>query len=344
MRKSMKTSHHTGTRQWNNFVLFCLSLIALLAFVSNDLRAQTCDMASDIDAATRTQVQQAAQRYFEMASKGDAASLQQNAIPSLASNFGGIQSSLSDNKDNLTGASAEPQGTYVLSLDQAPAGGRAEFFCGIYNSPDRVSFVIPGLQPGKYGVVVENVSGGKQPLKLTFVLQNLSGSWKLGGMYPKHSQIAGHDQDWYITQARQYKTKGDNLVAWYYYLTAWDMVAPVDFMFTAAKDKVGDEMQSIRPPDLPSTQKPLTISGNGKTYQVVQMFPVEYENGLYLVFKYSVPALASNGEMFADNTNAMKVMIAKYPQFRDAFAGLVARALTPAGQDYGTPMAINNIK
>lgn len=307
--------------------------------------AQTCDMGDDIDPATRTAAQQAAQKFFQMATRGDSAGLQQNAIASLASDFSGIQYSLTESKANLTGATAEPQGTYLLTNPSTAPSGRAEFFCGIFNSPDRVSFVIPSLAAGKYAVVVENVTGGKEPMKLTFVLQqDASGVWKLGGLYPRQSKTAGHDQEWFLAQARQYKAKGENYNAWYYFLTAWDMAAPVDFMYTAAKDRIADEMQPVRPADLPSSDKPLSVSGNGKTFQVVQMFPVEYDNGIYLVFKYRVPQLGNNGQMFADNTDAMRAMVTKYPQLRQAFAGLVARALDPSGHDYGTPMAMNNIK
>jgi hypothetical protein len=323
---------------------FCF-LLLFVFFLTSFSYAQTCDMGDDIDAATRTAAQQAAQRYFQMAARQDVASLQQNAIPSLASDFSGIQYSLTENKANLTGASAEPQGAYLLTQPSTAPSGRAEFFCGIFNSPDRVSFVLPNLAPGKYAVVVENVSGGKQPMKLSFIMQqDGSGAWKLGGLYPRSSQIAGHDQEWFLAQARQYKAKGENYNAWYYYLTAWDMAAPVDFMYTAAKDRIADEMQAVRPADLPSSDKPLTVSGNGKTFQIVQMFPVEYDNGVYLVFKYKVPQLGSNGQMFADNTDAMRAMVTKYPQLRGAFAGLVARALDTSGHDYGTPMAMNNIK
>ena len=342
MLKIMNVLVSTDTKSHllRNACLLCLILVV----VHGLLLGQTCDMGDDIDASTRTAVQQAAQRYFQMAVKGDGTSLQQNAIASLASNFGSVQYSLTENKANLTGATAEPGGTYLLSETAAAPNGRPEFFCGIFNSPDRVSFVIPGLSPGKYAVVLENVSGGKQPMKLAFVLQQEAGSWKLGGLYPRQNQTAGHDKDWYLAQARQYKTKGENYNAWFYYLTAWDASAPVDFMYNVAKDRIADEMQPVRPPDLPSPERPLSISANGKTFQVVQMFPVEYENGLYLVVKYRVPQLGNNAQMFSDNTDAMRAIVTKYPQLRGAFAGLVARALDPSGSDYGTPLAMNNIK
>ncbi len=345
MSEIMRTPRRLRTQQ--ALFLERTGLLFLLFFfcLCSISRAQTCDMGDDIDPAIRTSAQQAAQKFFQMATKGDSAGLQQNAIPSLASDFSGIQYMLTDNKADLTGATATTQGTYLLTNPATAPGGRAEFFCGIFNSPDRVSFVIPNLSAGKYAIVVLDASGGKAPMKLTVVMQqDASGAWKLGGLYPRQSQIAGHDQEWFLAQARQYKAKGQNYDAWYYYLTAWDMTAPVDFMYTAAKDRLADEMQPVRPADLPSSDKPLTVSGNGKTFQVVQMFPVEYDNGIYLVFKYHVPQLGNNGQMFADNTDAMRAMVTKYPQLREAFAGLVARALDTTGHDYGTPMAMNNIK
>jgi hypothetical protein len=345
MSEIMRTPTSFCRKQAYLFERGGLLFLLFFLFLSSPSYAQTCDMGNDVDPAVRTSAQQAAQKFFQMATHGDSAGLQQNAVAPLASDFSGIQYSLTENKANLTGATAEPQGTYLLTNPSTAPNGRAEFFCGIFNSPDRVSFVIPNLAPGKYAVVVENVTGGKQPMQLTFVLQqDASGAWKLGGLYPRQSQIAGHDQEWFLAQARQYKAKGENHNAWYYYLTAWDMAAPVDFMYTVAKDRIADEMQPVRPADLPSSDKPLSVSGNGKTFQVVQMFPVEYDSGIYLVFKYRVPQLGNNGQMFADNTDAMRAMVVKYPQLRGAFAGLVARALDTSGHDYGTPMAMNNIK
>jgi hypothetical protein len=40
----------------------------------------------------------------------------------------------------------------------------------------------------------------------------------------------------------------------------------------------------------------------------------------------------------------MKALVAKYPEFRDAFAGIVARAVEPSGRDYGSMLAMKDIK
>jgi len=40
----------------------------------------------------------------------------------------------------------------------------------------------------------------------------------------------------------------------------------------------------------------------------------------------------------------MKSLVAKYPELRDAFTGVVARAVDPNGRDYGTLLAMKEIK
>jgi hypothetical protein len=40
----------------------------------------------------------------------------------------------------------------------------------------------------------------------------------------------------------------------------------------------------------------------------------------------------------------MKALVAKYPEFREAFSSVVARAVAPSGQDYGTLLAMKDVK
>jgi len=40
----------------------------------------------------------------------------------------------------------------------------------------------------------------------------------------------------------------------------------------------------------------------------------------------------------------MKALVTKYPEFRDAFGGVVARAVDPSGQDYGAMLPMKDIK
>ena len=63
-----------------------------------------------------------------------------------------------------------------------------------------------------------------------------------------------------------------------------------------------------------------------------------------LVVKYQSADVSDTGKTFQDNLAVMKALLAKYPEFRDAFAGIVVRAVEPSGRDYGSMLAMKDIK
>jgi hypothetical protein len=40
----------------------------------------------------------------------------------------------------------------------------------------------------------------------------------------------------------------------------------------------------------------------------------------------------------------MKALVVRYPELRDGFSAIVVRAVAPDGQDYGTLLAMKDIK
>jgi hypothetical protein len=323
-------------------LLVVFAFVFLLAIYIPNTIAQECDTAAEMSPAVRSAIESAAQQYFSMTARGDVFGLRAAAIPSLASNFAGIEKAVIDNKDNYAGAQPSVRGAYLLVAEGAAA--RSQFFCGIFNSPDRVGFVINNLPAGRYAVVIMDSKGGKIPATLSLVLQDMQGQWKLAGFYPKVAQIGGHDGSWYLAKAREYKSKGQAHVAWFYYLKAWDLLAPVPFIGTAQLDKVVDEMQAARPPDLPSDKNPLSLAVSGKTVNVFDMAAVPVGNDLYFLVRYQTPSIANTAQVFQDNAAVMKAVLTKYPEFREAFGGIVARAVEPSGSDYGSLLAMKDVK
>jgi len=221
---------------------------------------------------------------------------------------------------------------------------KAEFLCGVFGAQgqtrDSAEFVIPNLPPGNYGVVILDVPTSKGANTLSFVLQQQGGNWKLGGFFARPAQVAGHDGNWFIEQARSYKTKGQSHNAWFYYLEGRDLLMPVPFMYTQLTDKLYDEMQSVKPTDLP----PSDLSSAGKMYKLTHLFPLVVGNDLDLVVKYQSADISNTAQTFQDNTAVMKGLVTKYPELRDAFAGIVARAVEPSGRDYGSLLTMKDIK
>jgi hypothetical protein len=328
---------------WGRWLLLVTSIV-LCAGVAG---AQTCETADEMGAATRSSLIAAGQQFFDWTAKGDVASMRQNAIPSLASDFGGIEGAIKESQANFAGAQAKARSPFLLKAEGSAPIARAEFLCGVFGRTGQTAnsavFQIPNLPPGEYGIVILDVAA-KTPSTLSLVLQKVGNDWKLGGFYSRPSQVSGHDGAWFRDQARAFKKKGENRNAWLYFVKARELLAPVPFMSTLETDKLYDEMQSVQPPDTPSTEAPVEISGAGKVYRVTSIFPVGVGDDLDLVVKYQSPSVANTAQTYQDNVAAIHALVAKYPEYRDAFTAIIARAVEPSGKDYGTMLAMKDIK
>ncbi|HEV7220092.1 MAG: hypothetical protein ACHP8A_06530 [Terriglobales bacterium] len=338
----------------NNFkVLFSghrvtfLTFLAALMVVSTS-HAQTCMTADDMDAATKSALTATAKNYFAMAARGDSASLKQSAIPSLAADFSSVETAVSDHKADFATAQANPRPPFLLKAEGTAPSARAEFLCGVFGAngqtADSAEFVIPNLPPGEYGIVILDVPTTKQPYTVSFVLQHEATAWKLGGFFVKETQVNGHDGNWFATQARAFKAKGQTHNAWLYFVQARDLISPVPFMYTLRTDKLYEEAQTLKPADFPVNGASADLVAAGKTYKLTAVFPLLVASDLDLVVKYESPSVSDTTKTFQDNMAVMKALVTKFPELRDAFAGIVARAVEPSGRDYGSLLTMKDIK
>jgi len=326
-------------RQW----LWCL-----LLGVSVYVQAQTCESAADMDASERTALEAAANRYFEMSVRGDTVALKQNSIASVAAGFAGIEAAVKENQPAFIGAKATVRPPFLLTADGPEPLARSEFLCGVFGKSgqtrDSAVFVLTNLPPGKYGVTILDVNGGHEPRTLTFVLQQAGADWKLAGFYAKASQAAGHDAAWFAERARVFKTKAQNHNSWLYYREAIALSAPVDFISTLATDKLYDEAQAMQPADVPANGSTVDVSAGGKIYHLTEIFLLAVGDDLDVVAKYQAADVSNAAHTFQENMAVIKALVAKFPELREAFAGVVARAVEPSGRDYGSLMAMKDIK
>jgi len=310
--------------------------------------AQTCFTSADMDEPTRAALQSAGTRYFDMVSRGDSASLKQNAIPSLASDFSGVENAVKENQPALAGATATPRPPFLLKTEGNAPLQRAEFLCGVFGpsgqTANSAEFVIPNLASGNYGIVVLDVSGPKGPRTVSFVLQQQGADWKIGGLYVKDPQLKGHDGNWFAAKAREFKSKGQNHNAWFYYQEARELLVPVPFMYTQTTDKLYDEMQAVKPPDMPVSGNTVDLLAAGKAYELTAMFPLPVGDDFDLVVKYQSADVSDTAKTFQENAAVMKAFLLKFPELRDGFDGIVARAVEPSGRDYGSMLPMKDIK
>src|SRR5262249_23835202 len=268
--------------------------------------------------------------------RGDVNALRQNAISTLQSDFGGIAGAVNDNKPALSGAKTQLRTEFLLDTGATPSSDGL-FFCGVFGaggmSSGSAQFSLPGLPAGKYAVVIQDFIGSKGPYALTTIFQEVSGGWKLAGFYVRPETAGGHDGLWYLERAREYKAKSQIHNAWFFYVTSWDLMAPVKFMDSALLSKIVQESSSALPKDVPADGKTVTYSANGKTYNITDMTATHGDNGLDLVIKYSVPSTADFNATIMDAQGLARAFVAQYPELKDAFNNVWAHAIDPNGGD-----------
>jgi hypothetical protein len=338
----MRADHN---RSFTKFLCLLLTIFLL----SLPALSQACFTADDMDAATRTALQSAGTRYFDMLTRGDSAAIKQNSIPSLAANFAGLEGTIKENQTNLAGGKAIPRPPFMLKAEGMAPLPKAEFLCGVFGpngqTTNSAEFIIPNLPPGAYGVVTLDAQTQKSPYTVSFVLQQQGTDWKIGSLFILAAQIAGHDSNWFVAQARSFKAKGQNHNAWLYFVQGRQMAVPVPFMYTQLTDKLYDEAQSVKPADFPVDGKTTDLAAaGGKTYKLTSIFPLPVGQDFDLVVMYQAADVSNTGQTFQENMAVMRALVTKYPEVRDAFGGIVARAVEPSGKDYGSLLPMKDIK
>ncbi len=309
---------------------------------------ETCQTSADMDAATQSALTNAAVHYYDLIAKGDSVTLRQNSIPNLANDFSAIESTIKANQAALATARPSIRPLFLLTEQSASANPHAEFFCGVFGrngqTADSAVFYLSGLAPGKYGVVIADAPSTKTTYTVSEILQLAGSGWKLGGLYIKDARFNGHDSNWFISQADAFQKKGEFHDAWLYYVVARSLISPLPFMSTAATDKLYDHSQQVQPADFPVNDKTAVLAVAAATYKLTALFPEVVGNDLDLIVKYEVPSIADYNQSYQNNVAVMKALLTKYPELREAFASLVARAVEPSGRDYGTMLAMKDIK
>jgi hypothetical protein len=321
--------------------------IFLLAFLS-PANAQTCQTASDLDDATRTAIQTAGQRIFDMAAKSDTASIKQAAAPNLAADFAGIESAVTGNHDALAGAKATLRSLFELEVEGTGPLAHGEFYCGVFGrtgqTANSAAFYLDNLQPGKYAIVVFDTATAKDRDAFSVILQKAGSDWKLAGLYIKPAAVAGHDSDWFAARAREYKAKGQAHNAWLYFLQARSLRSPLAFMSTQATEKLDEEFRSLQPADFPSEGKTADLPTGTTTHKLTAVFPAVVGDSLDLVIKYQATDVLNTNVAYQNNLAVAKAVIAKYPELKDAFVSVEVRATEPSGRDYGSLLAMKDLK
>ncbi len=74
------------------------------------------------------------------------------------------------------------------------------------------------------------------------------------------------------------------------------------------------------------------------------MFPEVVGTDLDLIVKYQATDISNTNLVYQNNIAVIRALVMKYPEVKDVFAAVVARAVDPSGRDYGTLLAMKDVK
>lgn len=322
-------------------LLWLLLLLPAMALVP--AARAGCTTSAEMDAATRAALERAAQSYFQMAARGDSAGLRQSATVGLASDFMPVEAAVRAHQAIF--AAAQPlqvRAEFLLEPEGSTPQARAEFYCGVWATPGFTLFVLNNLAPGRYALVVLEARSGKSAYRLSLVMAEQQQAWRLAGFYPRPAEIAGHDGAWFWEQTRAYKSRRQFRNAWFYYLTTRELLMLVPFMSNQQLEQMASELTGLPPQGLPG-EKPVDFLAGGKVFKVAQVYVVPDNDGLQLVLQHQVADASKSGPTHLDNLALIRAWVATYPEYREGFTAVVARASDASGRDYGSRMEMKDI-
>jgi hypothetical protein len=310
---------------------------------------QVCAAGDDMG-ASKASMEAAARKYFDLAARGDSEGLRSSAIPSVAQSFSGIAAAVQDNQAGLSKGQPTVKSSYLLTAEGSQPLERAEFLCGVFGKTGQTAssavIIFNGLPPGKYGLVILDVAAdAKAPERyaVAFVLEEINGEWKLGGFYAKSVVSAGHGSNWFAEQARAFAAKGQKLNAWFYFLEARNLATLVPFLSTRETDRLYDEQQKVVLPGAVEGFPP-EVEGGGQVYKIKSAYAYSVAGELNLVVKYEYPDVTDTAKAYAQNQAVVRALAGKWPELREGFSAIVARATEPSGKDFGTLLVLKDLR
>lgn len=333
-------------------VVFVLLTLPWGILSGSSALAETCTTQSQMKDDDRNGLASAARDIATRVQQNDAAGLKAATVAEFASNFAPLQNLVAETAPRLTGGTLSVDQVYLLDASQMKAGSDAQFFCALNKSVNGAEFLIPGLAAGGYGFAVVDVAVSPTPWVIPMLLRREGGRWLLAGIYPRATQAAGHDGLWYWREARRLAAEKQRWDAWLYYGLAEELLKPANFVQSTHLQKLRDEQRSAAPPALSAgigSDVPLVVKGtDGKEYRFTALGTDDTlaRDKVDLSAHLRVDQVGDAATARKRNEDAMRALLAAYPELRGSFHGvwIVAEASGAQGQaPFATEQAMTDL-
>jgi len=331
----------------------CVLLWGLVSVVP--ARSEKCTTQSQMNDQDREELAATARDIAAKVQGNDAAGLRSETISEFAGNFGPLQSLIGETAPKLAGGTLTVDQVYLLDAAQlkgTPGGSDAQFFCTLNRSVNEAEFLIPGLTAGVYGFAIVQVYGSN-PWVVPMLLRRDGGRWLLAGIYPRAASAAGHDGLWYWREARRLAAAKQRWNAWLFYEQAEALLKPANFVQSTHLQKLLDEQRVAAPPARSGgigRDVPLVVRGvDGREYQFTALGTDDAlsKDKVDVSAHLRVDQIGESAAARRRNEDAMRALLAAYPELRGSFHGvwIVAEAAgNAASGPFATEQAMSDLR
>lgn len=320
--------------------------------------AQNCTTQAKLTSGVRETLAQTALTVANAIKDGNADQVKSLAASDIAANFGPTGYIVRTTSEALAGDTLRVTQLYQLDVNSRQPNDttEADFSCPLTGSASETDFGISGLSRGLYAFAVVEASG-PNPYLLAFLFKQEGNDWKLAGLYPHASTVAGHNGLWYWNAARAAMKANQPWLAWLEYGEADNLLRPANFVTSTHLDKLRSERGASAPPELSNglgratpyilktsdgTEFPITAletepSADGKQLELILHFQID------LFVKFRMDPLSDVAVARARNLAAAKAFLTAHPELRAAIAGVTVFTDTTNQPPFATLFSLSDL-
>ncbi len=313
--------------------------------------AVSCTTQSQMGAAERTELATAVNRIAGLVVADNTAALKQATLPSVQAQFDGIASTVDGLGSALKGATIAVENLYALQAQDLKATDEeAQFFCSAPGASLLVTVTIPQLPPGRYALALVHAEGVAKPQQFGMILargaDTAGAAWDLAGFFVRPLQMAGHDEVWYWTHARELAKAQERWGAYLYYQTARFLATPVDLISSPNLTKLDQETAAAKPESMPGEGTPTTtVAAGDQSFALTSVKTDDSLGGLDVVLHYNANAGAVDPVFArAQALQLMQATLKQHPELRANFHGLWVYADSPGHQPFAVELPMAQIQ
>jgi hypothetical protein len=307
--------------------IFCLAILALIVFpaFAQSPFIYFCKEDSDIAADKRAMIESTAnnflqlllgpnpERAFELMSEKGRANVTQEQLK------GGLSAILQLVKPQ----SISLQHTYFIEL-KGNSPGRVVCGRDISKSDGWESLEAADVPEQAHVVIMAKTVNNLVAFTVWLVPEQ--NSWKVQSFWMNAVTLADKDSLKLWQLAQEQRKKGHNFNAALFYAAAAQTAnRGPNFQMGIAQSISQDSSTLTMPPDILGPPPFLWKNGEN-TYKVMSVGPIAVGGKIYLILVHEVSPWQSNEQVDHWNKEFLRYVKQRFPEYTDAFAGLVARA------------------